>query len=69
MAIAAAGALIVIAIVTAAYFYVTRRSSAVINSVAVLPFVNESGNADVEVTYEAIRGFRIDEENWCFPVR
>jgi hypothetical protein len=58
VAIAAIGALIVIAIVTAAYFYVTRRSSAVINSVAVMPFVNESGNADIEVTYEAIRGFR-----------
>ena len=46
--IVAASALILIAIVTAVYFYVTRKSSAAINSIAVMPFVNDSGNADLE---------------------
>ena len=30
------------------YFYLTRRDKAAIQSIAVMPFVNESGNADVE---------------------
>ena len=47
-AILAGGAVIVIAIVTTAYFYLTRKSSAAISSIAVMPFVNESSNADVE---------------------
>ena len=36
------------AVVASAYFYLSRKSNAAIQSVAVLPFVNESGNADVE---------------------
>ncbi len=39
---------LIIAIAASAYFYLSRKSNAVIQSVAVLPFVNESGNADVE---------------------
>jgi hypothetical protein len=30
------------------YFYFTRKTQATIQSIAVMPFVNESGNADVE---------------------
>ncbi len=47
-AIVGAGALIIIVIAAAAYFYVTRKSNAAITSIAVMPFVNESGNADLE---------------------
>jgi len=46
--ILAAGAVIVVAIVSTAYFYLSGRSSPVINSMAVMPFVNESGNQDLE---------------------
>jgi TolB-like protein/Tfp pilus assembly protein PilF len=36
------------AIVFSAYFYFSGKNTAAIQSIAVLPFVNESGNADVE---------------------
>ena len=36
------------------YFYVTRKNNAAIQSIAVLPFVNESGNADVEYLSDGI---------------
>jgi len=39
---------LVIAIAVFAYFYFSRKNNAAIQSIAVLPFVNESGNADVE---------------------
>src|SRR5437016_6502156 len=39
---------LIIAIAASAYFYLSRKNNAAIQSVAVLPFVNESGNADVE---------------------
>src|SRR6266581_646020 len=41
-------AVLILAIAASAYFYLSRKSNAAIQSVAVLPFVNESGNADVE---------------------
>ena len=48
-AIAFFGAFVFIAAITVlAYFYLSRKSNATFQSVAVLPFVNESGNADVE---------------------
>ena len=38
-----------ILIIAAAYaYYVTRKSNTVISSIAVMPFVNASGNADIE---------------------
>jgi adenylate cyclase len=40
--------LIVILIAAAAYFYLSRNQTTAIESIAVMPFVNESGNADVE---------------------
>ena len=48
LVIVAAGAIIVTAVVATAYFYLTRKSNAVITSIAVMPFVNESGNQDIE---------------------
>jgi TolB-like protein/Tfp pilus assembly protein PilF len=41
-------ALVAAAISFGAYLYLTRKATAVIQSIAVMPFVNESGNADVE---------------------
>jgi len=41
-------ALVVAGIAIAGYFYVSRKNNATIQSIAVMPFVNESGNADVE---------------------
>src|SRR5882762_5279824 len=44
-----AGVLLIAAVFTVAgYFYLTRKDKAAIQSIAVMPFVNESGNADVE---------------------
>ena len=44
-----AGVLLIAAVFTvAAYFYLTRKDKAAIQSIAVMPFVNESGNAEVE---------------------
>jgi TolB-like protein/Flp pilus assembly protein TadD len=43
-----AAAVFIAAIAVSAYFYLSRKNNAAIQSVAVLPFVNESGNADVE---------------------
>ena len=48
VAIVVAGALILLALVATSYFYLTRKSNAAINSIAVMPFVNEGGNADIE---------------------
>jgi serine/threonine protein kinase/Flp pilus assembly protein TadD len=44
----AVAALLVIASAAGAYFYFTRARSGAINSVAVLPFINASGNSEVE---------------------
>ena len=44
-----AGVLLSIAVsAVAGYFYLTRKDKAAIQSIAVMPFVNEGGNADVE---------------------
>src|SRR6202171_2533785 len=40
--------LAVIVIAVAGYFYLSRNHKTAIESIAVMPFVNESGNADVE---------------------
>jgi len=40
--------LVVIVIIVAGYFYFSRKDSVTIRSIAVMPFVNASGNADVE---------------------
>lgn len=41
-------ALIAATVCIAGYFYFTRRTQSTIQSIAVMPFVNESGNADIE---------------------
>jgi TolB-like protein/Tfp pilus assembly protein PilF len=41
-------ALVVAGIAIGGYFYFSRKNNAAIQSIAVMPFVNESGNADVE---------------------
>lgn len=46
--VGAAILMIAVAIVGSVYFFVSRKNNAAIQSIAVLPFVNESGNADVE---------------------
>src|SRR5438105_2859241 len=51
---ACAAVLIVGSLTVAAYFILTRKNSAAIQSVAVLPFTNESGNADVEYLSDGI---------------
>ncbi|MGH9874290.1 MAG: tetratricopeptide repeat protein [Pyrinomonadaceae bacterium] len=40
--------LFAVAISIAGYFYLSRKSKTVIESIAVMPFVNEGGNADLE---------------------
>ena len=40
--------LVVIVLVLVGYFYLSRNRGTAIESIAVMPFVNESGNADVE---------------------
>jgi TolB-like protein/tetratricopeptide (TPR) repeat protein len=39
---------LIVAVVAAGYVYISRRNSGAISSIAVMPFVNEGGNADVE---------------------
>ena len=41
-------ALVILCVVIGGYFYFSRKTAASIQSIAVMPFVNESGNADVE---------------------
>lgn len=41
-------ALVAIVVLVGGYFYLNRREKTAIQSIAVMPFVNESGNADVE---------------------
>jgi TolB-like protein len=41
-------ALVVLALGVTGYFYFSKRTGAAISSIAVMPFVNESGDADVE---------------------
>jgi len=45
---------IIIAIAVFAYFYFSRKNNAAIQSVAVMPFTNESGNADIEYLSDGI---------------
>ncbi|HAF22791.1 MAG TPA: hypothetical protein DCK93_07725 [Blastocatellia bacterium] len=52
--LAAITVLILAAIAVSAYFYLARKNIAAIQSVAVLPFVNASGNADVEYLSDGI---------------
>ena len=47
-ALLAGGALVAVAITVAGYFYIAGKRERVIESVAVLPFENKSGNADSE---------------------
>ncbi len=47
-AIVAITVVIALALAVTIYFFVVRKSNVPINSIAVLPFVNERGNADVE---------------------
>jgi TolB-like protein/Tfp pilus assembly protein PilF len=44
----ALGLLTIVAVVIGGYVYVSKRNSTAIGSIAVMPFVNESGNADNE---------------------
>ncbi len=46
--VVAAIGLVVIVLVVVGYFYLSRNRGTAIESIAVMPFVNESGNADVE---------------------
>lgn len=41
-------AVVILGLAIAGYFYFSRRNTATIQSIAVMPFVNESGNADIE---------------------
>ena len=47
-ALFAAIGLVVIVLVVAGYFYLSQNRGTAIESIAVMPFVNESGNADIE---------------------
>ena len=49
-----AAVFLAIAVALSTYFYVTRKNNAAIQSVAVLPFTNSSGNADVEYLSDGI---------------
>jgi TolB-like protein len=44
----AVASLIIVAVVIGGYVYVSKRNSAAIGSIAVMPFVNESGNVEME---------------------
>jgi TolB-like protein/Tfp pilus assembly protein PilF len=46
--VAVAIGLVVIVLVLVGYFYLSRNRGTAIESIAVMPFVNESGNADIE---------------------
>lgn len=50
----AGAAVFIAAIAVAAYFYLSRKSNAAIQSIAVLPFTNASGNSDVEYLSDGI---------------
>ena len=41
-------ALVILGVVIGGYFYFSRKTTAAIQSIAVMPFVNESGNAEFE---------------------
>ena len=41
-------ALVILGVVIGGYFYFSRKTTAAIQSIAVMPFINESGNSDVE---------------------
>jgi TolB-like protein len=41
-------AVVVLGVAIGGYFYFSRKTASTIQSIAVMPFVNESGNADVE---------------------
>ena len=58
--------LIIVAVVIGGYLYVSRRNSTAIGSIAVMPFVNGSGNPDVEYLSDgALPKKWID---WCAKV-
>ena len=41
-------AIVVLGIAIGGYFYFSRKTTAAIQSIAVMPFVNASGNADLD---------------------
>ena len=47
-AVVAIALILAIVLGVSAYFYLSRKTNVVISSIAVMPFVNESGNADLE---------------------
>jgi TolB-like protein/cytochrome c-type biogenesis protein CcmH/NrfG len=52
--VAIGGGVFILAIAVSAYFYLTRKNNSPIQSVAVMPFNNESGNGDVEYLSDGI---------------
>src|SRR5882762_4550086 len=50
----AGAAVFIVATAVSAYFYLSRKNNAAIQSIAVLPFVNATGNADVEYLSDGI---------------
>ena len=49
-----AAAVFIAAIAISAYLYLSRKNNAAIQSVAVLPFTNQSGNTDIEYLSDGI---------------
>lgn len=50
----AGAALLIAAIAVSAYLYLSRKNNAAIQSIAVLPFTNQSGNSDIEYLSDGI---------------
>ena len=47
-------AVVVLGVVIGGYFFLTRKTTAAIQSIAVMPFVNESGNAELDYLSDGI---------------